>query len=76
MALVCALIALADATLHACPICFQVEDANAVNGVRAAVLVLIGVTGAVLLGFASFAARLARRQSSAEPGTEEPRNRP
>ena len=75
------LIALADATVHACPICFQVEDANTVNGVRAAVAVLIGVTGAVLVGFAGFAARLARNQSATEPGTQEPgtqepRNRP
>jgi hypothetical protein len=71
--LVCALVALADATVHACPICFQVEDANAVNGVRAAVAVLIGVTGAVLVGFAGFALRLARNQSSTEPGNPAPR---
>jgi hypothetical protein len=70
--MVCALIALADATVHACPICFQVEDTNTVNGVRAAVLVLMGVTSVVLVGFAGFAARLMRHQSSTEPGNPEP----
>ena len=74
--MVCALIALADATLLACPICFQVEDTNAVNGVRAAVLVLMGVTSVVLIGFAGFAARLIRHEPPTEPRNPEPRNRP
>jgi hypothetical protein len=71
--MVCALIAFADATLHACPICFQVEDTNTVNGVRAAVFVLMGVTSVVLVGFAGFAARVARSQSPTEPLNPEPR---
>jgi hypothetical protein len=50
-----------DASLLACPICFQVEDGPVSAGVRAAVLVLIGVTGTVLSGFAMFIVRFVRR---------------
>jgi hypothetical protein len=53
-----------DASLFACPICFQVEDGPVTAGVRAAVLVLIGVTGAVLSGFAAFIVRFVRRTRS------------
>ena len=49
------------AIIHACPICFQVDDAPVVGGVRAAVGVLIGVTTIVLAGFGMFAARFVRR---------------
>jgi hypothetical protein len=50
-----------DAAVLACPICFQVEDGPVTAGVRAAVLVLIGVTGVVLSGFALFIVRFVRR---------------
>ena len=50
----------ADAALSACPICFQVEDAGVVSGVRAAVVVLGGVTAGVLVGVAMFARRLVK----------------
>lgn len=50
-----------DAALFACPICFQVEDGPVTDGVRAAVIVLMSVTGAVLSGFALFIARFVRR---------------
>jgi hypothetical protein len=50
-------------TLLACPICFQVEPGAVSNGVRAAVVVLVGVTSAVLTGFAVFIARFARREA-------------
>ena len=50
-----------DATLVACPICFQAEDGPASAGVRAAVLVLMAVTSVVLSGFAVFIARFVRR---------------
>ena len=46
--------------LSACPICFQVEDAGVVSGVRAAVVVLGGVTAGVLVGVAMFARRLVK----------------
>ena len=52
----------AGAALFACPICFQVEDAGVKAGVRAAVAVLGGITGAVLVGFAVFARRLVRAE--------------
>ena len=38
----------ADAAVHACPVCFQFEDAATTAGVRAALLVLLSVTVAVL----------------------------
>jgi hypothetical protein len=55
----------------ACPICFQMEGGPVVDGVRAAVLVLIAVTTSVLVGFTAFAARLAHRQNP-NPGASEP----
>ena len=53
-----------EAAALACPICFQLEDAATTNGVRAAVLVLIGVTAAVLAGFAWFIVGCVRRAAS------------
>ncbi|HET9369553.1 MAG TPA: hypothetical protein VFO19_04875, partial [Vicinamibacterales bacterium] len=41
----------------ACPVCFRVEDGATADGVRAAVIVLMSVTLAVLSGFAAFIAR-------------------
>jgi hypothetical protein len=52
----------AGAVLSACPICFQVEDAGVVDGVRAAVVVLGGVTGGVLVAVAVFARRLVKAE--------------
>jgi hypothetical protein len=49
------------ATTLACPICFQVEQGPVTEGVRAAVLVLMGVTVAVLSGFGVFIARFVAR---------------
>ena len=61
----------------ACPICFQVEQGPVTDGVRMAVLVLIGVTVAVLAGFAKFIAGFAMRANAlaaasagATPGSE------
>jgi hypothetical protein len=51
--------------LHACPVCFQVEDGPAAAGVRAAVVVLLGVTGSVLAGAGLFVVRFARRSARA-----------
>lgn len=45
----------------ACPVCFQIDDGHAAAGVRAAVLVLMGVTVVVLGGFGVFIRRLVRR---------------
>jgi hypothetical protein len=52
----------AGTALSACPICFQVEDTGVVDGVRAAVIVLGGVTGSVLVGVAVFARRLVKAE--------------
>jgi hypothetical protein len=52
----------ADVALSACPICFQVEDAGVIAGVRAAVVVLGGVTAGVLVGVAMFARRLVKAE--------------
>ena len=53
------------AGLHACPVCFQVDDSPVGAGVRAAVVVLLGVTATVLAGFVKFAVRLIKRDRSA-----------
>ena len=52
----------AGATAFACPICFQVEDANTVAGVRAGVIVLMSVTVVVLTAVAAFSIRLWRNE--------------
>ncbi|MFI5177571.1 MAG: hypothetical protein ACHQO8_03355 [Vicinamibacterales bacterium] len=51
----------APAVVAACPVCFRVEDGPVAEGLRAAVLVLVGVTTGVLAGFAVFIARFVRR---------------
>ncbi|HEY6357424.1 MAG TPA: hypothetical protein VIX35_04230 [Vicinamibacterales bacterium] len=51
--------------LFACPICFQVEEGPVTAGVRAAVVVLIGVTVGVLAGFGVFVARFVARERGA-----------
>jgi hypothetical protein len=53
----------AQAGVLACPVCFQVEEGPVVNGVRAAVVVLITVTVGVLAGFGVFIARFVRRSA-------------
>ena len=56
------LILLAPSVALACPICFQVEDANTVAGVRAGVIVLMSVTVVVLSAVAAFSVRLWRNE--------------
>ena len=51
-----------EAAVHACPICFQIEDARATIGIRAGVGVMMAVTVVVLGAFARFAIRCARNQ--------------
>jgi hypothetical protein len=53
-------------TALACPVCFRIEDGPVTSGVRAAVLVLIGVTTGVLTGFGVFITRFVRRAAAAE----------
>jgi hypothetical protein len=54
-------------TLLACPICFQVEQGPVTDGVRAAVIVLMGVTVMVLVGFGVFVRRLVRVSNLSNP---------
>lgn len=53
---------LMDAVLQACPICFQIENAHVAGGIRAAVIVLIGVTTTVVGACAVFFARVLRAE--------------
>lgn len=62
-----ALVALSPAVALACPICFQVEDANTVAGVRAGVVVLMSVTVVVLTAVAAFSIRLWRNEKGGRP---------
>jgi len=62
-----ALVALSPAAALACPICFQVEDANTVAGVRAGVIVLMSVTVVVLTAVAAFSIRLWRNEKGGGP---------
>jgi len=60
-----AAIVIGAAPLLACPVCFQVEQGPVTDGIRAAVLVLVGVTVVVLAGFVRFVVRFARRAETA-----------
>jgi len=64
--LTAALILCAPAAALACPICFQIEDGPVVDGVRAAVGVLMSVTVVVLIGFGAFAVRFVRRSTAVD----------
>lgn len=55
------LVALSDAALLACPICFRMDEGPVSEGIRAAVFVLLGVTTAVLTGFGVWIARFVKR---------------
>jgi hypothetical protein len=45
----------------ACPVCFQFDGGATSEGLRAAIFVLVGVTGCVLAGFGVFIFRFIRR---------------
>ena len=60
--LIAAMAPLAQAVVHACPICFQINDAHMTTGVRAAVVVLVAVTAGVVGTCAVFFNRLIKRQ--------------
>lgn len=61
-AVVLAMIAAASEAALACPICFRVEESATTDGLRAAVLVLVGATVVVLGGFARFMVGFVRRE--------------
>lgn len=60
-------VALATETALACPVCFRVEESATTNGVRVAVVVLVGVTAMVLGAFARFIVGFARRERNQCP---------
>jgi hypothetical protein len=60
------------AGLGACPICFQGEGDGIASGVRAAVVVLGGVTTAVLAIFVAFTRRILRHESATVHGEGRP----
>lgn len=68
-ALVAMAIVAISTPVHACPICFQIEEGPAASSVRAAVFVLIGVTTGVLTCCGVFVARFARR-AARQPADE------
>jgi hypothetical protein len=61
-ALAVVMMPMAQAVIHACPICFQINDAHMTTGVRAAVGVLVIVTAGVVAPCAVFFRRLMKRQ--------------
>jgi len=67
VALWVALMSLLATPVLACPICFQVEDTNTVNGVRAGVVVLMSVTVVVLTAVAAFSIRIWRNEKVQRP---------
>jgi hypothetical protein len=54
------------ASALACPVCFRMDDGPVSDGVRAAIVVLLGVTTAVLAGFAVFIRGFVRRERAAQ----------
>jgi hypothetical protein len=68
-----------EASIFACPVCFQVNDGQAAAGVRAAVLVLLAVTVTVVFSLGSYlfstgllrsVPGVGRAPDQATPGTE------
>jgi len=59
--LVPAFILLAPRAALACPVCFGQNDSPLASAINMGILVMLGVTGAVLIGFASFFIHLIRR---------------
>jgi len=51
-----------SAALSACAVCFQMEPNSTTTGVHAAVVTLAAITIGVLVGFAVFIRRFARRE--------------
>lgn len=62
VAMTAVMVPLAQAALHACPICFQTADAHLTSGVRAGVAVLIAVTVGVVGACVVFFGKVAKRQ--------------
>jgi hypothetical protein len=53
----------------ACPVCYGASDSSTIAGVNFAILALLGVTGSVLAGFASFFLYIRKRSRMALNGS-------
>jgi hypothetical protein len=59
---------LAPRVALACPVCFGQNDSPMASAINMGILLMLGVTGVVLVGFASFFIHLIRRaRLAAEP---------
>lgn len=56
----------------ACPVCFGQSDSPMALGTNMAILFMLGVTGAVLAGFAAFVIYLMRRATLVASGLSQP----
>ena len=68
--LVCSFLVVTESA-GACPVCYGVTDASTIAGVNFAILALLGVTGSVLAGFASFFLYIRKRSRMVLDGTVE-----
>ena len=62
-----AVLASAPAPAFACPVCYGMLEGPLADGTNKAILALLGITGCVLAGFASFIIYLIRRSRVVVP---------
>jgi hypothetical protein len=55
----------------ACPVCYGASDPSTTAGLNFAILALLGITGSVLAGFASFFLYLRKRSKMALSGSSD-----
>jgi hypothetical protein len=60
---------------QACPVCYGSTDASTIAGVNLAIFALLGVTGSVLAGFASFFLYIRKRSRMALGGSADVPNK-
>ena len=58
-----------EAPLLACPVCFQIEDGAVVDGVRLAVIVLLGAVASVLVVAGAWWRRFMRAERALSEGS-------
>ena len=63
--LLVAVLALSPRTAFACPVCFGQNDSPMAHASNLSILVMLGITGCVLAGFATFFIYLIRRARAA-----------
>lgn len=60
------------ASVGACPVCFGEENSSMTEGIRVAILTLMGVTGTVFAGIVTFALYMRKRSKLTLDGTVSP----